>query len=102
MTFDSLINALRNGCRIPPGRIDAVLDGCGKTHRDLLYAVYGPALPARSGDVCPVCGGRYHVYSTVRVGTRRTRYLRCRACGFRPAANKQVTTTVANAPSAIQ
>lgn len=102
MTYDALVSALRNGCRIPPGRIDAILAGCGNTHRDLLYAVYGSTWPARSGDVCPVCNGKYHVYSTVRVGTRRTRYLRCRNCGFRPTANKQVTTAVANAPSAIQ
>ena len=102
MTYDSLISALRNGCRIPPARIDVILADCGKTHRELVHGLYGPALPARSGDDCPVCGGRYHVYSTVRVGTRRTRYLRCRACSFRPAANKQVTTIVTNAPSAIR
>ena len=102
MTYDALVSALRNGCRIPPGRIDAVLDGCGKTHRELLHAVYGSTWPARSGDVCPVCGGRLHVYHSHRAGNRRVRYLRCRSCGFRPTANKQVTTAVANAPSAIQ
>ena len=90
MTFDSLINALRNGCRIPPGRIDAVLDGCGRTHRELVHAVYGPALPARSGDACPVCGGRLHVYHSHRAGNRRVRYLRCRSCRYRPPRNKVV------------
>ena len=94
MTFYSLVCALRNGCRIPPGRIDVILAGCGKTHRELVHELYGPALPARSGDVCPVCNGKYHVYSTVRVGTRRTRYLRCRSCGYRPPRNKVVTTAV--------
>ena len=53
MTFDSLVCALRNGCRIPPGRIDAVLDGCGRTHRELVHELYGPAPPNHArGDCC--------------------------------------------------
>lgn len=90
MTFDALVNALRNGARIPPARIDAVLAGRRKTYRELVHELYGPALPARSGDGCSVCGGRLHVYHSHRAGNRRVRYLRCRACGYRPPRNKVV------------
>ena len=90
MTYDALVSALRNGCRIPPGRIDAVLDGCGKTHRELVHELYGSTWSARSGDVCPVCGDRLRVYHSHRAGNRRVRYLRCRSCRYRPPRNKVV------------
>ena len=44
----------------------------------------------KSGDPCERCGGRVQVVNTRVRGEHRIQYLGCRACGWRPAANKLV------------
>lgn len=43
------------------------------------------------GDRCPCkgCRGLMHCYSTHVGETLRTRYYKCRSCGYKPNANKQ-------------
>ena len=39
---------------------------------------------------CPWCDGHLEIYSSKRRGAFQVQYLRCYACGRRPAANKIV------------
>ena len=88
--FQSLVLAIRSGCRVDMAEIAAVLAVSGRSHRDLVAALVSRSQSAQPGDRCD-CGGRVGVYCTRRVGGRRVQYLKCTACGAKPANNKRTT-----------
>jgi hypothetical protein len=88
--FRSLVLAIRSGARVDMAEIAGILSVSGRSHADLVSSLVSRSQSAQPGDTCD-CGGRVGVYCTRRVGGRRVQYLKCTACGAKPANNKRTT-----------
>ncbi|MGI6415347.1 MAG: hypothetical protein ACOX1P_11010 [Thermoguttaceae bacterium] len=88
--FRSLVLAIQSGARVDMAEIAGILAVSGRSHADLVSSLVSRSQSAQPGDTCD-CGGRVGVYCTRRVGGRKIQYLKCTACGAKPANNKRTT-----------
>ena len=88
--FASLVLAIKSGARVDMAEIAGILAVSGRSHADLVSSLVSRSQSAQPGDTCD-CGGRVGVYCSRRVGGRRVQYLKCTACGAKPANNKRTT-----------
>ncbi len=88
--FRALVLAIQSGARVDMAEIAGILAGSGRSHADLVSSLVSRSQSAKPGDTCD-CGGRVGVYCSRRIGGRKIQYLKCTACGAKPANNKRTT-----------
>ena len=86
--FQSLVLAIRSGCRVDMAEIAGILSVSGRSHRDLVEALTARPRTVQPGDRCDRCDGKLGVYHTPWP-TRSVQYLRFAGRGTRPRTTSE-------------